>query len=321
MLQAIHLVKSYGAISPIKDLSFSIGEGEIVGLLGINGAGKSTTMRMLAGYLAPTSGRIEMDGFDLSTHPREVKGRIGYLPETPPLYPDMTVREQLRFVCDLRGISARETQKECERVASLLNISHVLGRVNAHLSKGYCQRVGFAIALVGKPRLVLLDEPTSGLDPGQMIDVRTLIQSLAQHTSVLISSHVLSEIDEMCNRLFILADGSLRANGTREEILAAHHQPSTLSFSVMGDSQKAQEIVQNLLPADLPWTCVPTSAGADFLISQKNTGLCPEDIFSAFAPCAPQLLLTHLALLQPSLEDLFMDITRQAYAQREGESA
>ena len=305
----------------MKDLSFSIGEGEIVGLLGVNGAGKSTTMRMLAGYLAPTSGSIEMDGFDLATYPRKVKGRIGYLPETPPLYLDMTVREQLRFVCHLRSIPAREVQRECERVASLLNISHVLGRVNGHLSKGYRQRVGFAVALAGSPRLVILDEPTSGLDPSQMIDIRTLIQELSTQTAVLISSHILSEIEGMCGRLLILADGVLVADGTQEDILAAHQQPSRLEFSVAGDSSLAQEIVRSLLPVGTRWTAEASSNGTDFSIVQGCEPMKPEQVFAAFAPHATKLLLTRLTQAQPSLEELFMDITRQAYECREEEGA
>ena len=314
MLQASQLRKTYGAITPVKGLTFSMGEGEVAGLLGVNGAGKSTTMRMLSGYLAPTSGNIVLDGFSMVEDPLRAKALVGYLPETPPLYPDMTVREQLRFICALRSIPARRVRAECDRVASLLNIGHVLNRLNGHLSKGYRQRVGFAAALVGSPRLVILDEPTSGLDPHQMIDIRALIQELTGSTSVLISSHVLSEIENVCTRLLILVEGALVTDGTPADILAAYGKAPRLELDVLGDARAAEQVLRALLPADVTWTRVATASGegTGFAIPLSGISVGEERFFAAFAGQNQALAVTRMVRVLPTLEEAFLDITLRA---------
>jgi ABC-2 type transport system ATP-binding protein len=208
MVVAQNLTKRYGAKTALDNVSFSIEKGELVGLLGLNGAGKTTIMNIIAGYLNPTSGSVEIGGFDIVRNPKEAKRLIGYLPELPAFYGDMRVNEYLNFICGLRNI--RDNRKAhigeiCERVG----IGHVSGRMIRNLSKGYAQRLGFAQALIGAPGVLILDEPTVGLDPSQVSEIRSLIKSYAKSCTVIISSHILYEIQEMCDRIIVLFDGRI----------------------------------------------------------------------------------------------------------------
>lgn len=312
MLQVNHLCKSYGNIHSVKDISFTIGDHETVGLLGPNGAGKSTTMRMLAGYLAPTSGDITLMGQSMTANPREAKRHIGYLPELPPLYLDMTVAEQLRFVCSLRDIPKAQVKRECARVCEMLNISHVAGRAIGHLSKGYRQRVGFAAALVGEPKLLILDEPTVGLDPQQIIDIRKLILELSVSMSVIISSHVLSEIASVCSRILILDHGELAADGTPNEIEADYRHSSILSVSVRGDRALAADVMKNCVKgrAKLVVEERLQPDETDFVVTSSRDTPMEATVFTALASQSPNLILTAMQTHTPSLEDIFIDITK-----------
>jgi len=314
MLTVTNLHKKYGAYHSVKGISFTAKENEVVALLGRNGAGKSTTMRMLAGYLAPTSGDIRLCGESICDNPRRTKRMIGYLPEIPPLYPYMTVTEQLRFVCDLRGIPAREIKSECERVCSLLSISHVSGRAIAHLSKGYRQRVGFAAALIGKPKLVILDEPTVGLDPQQVIEIRRLILDLSKEMTVLISSHILSEIASVCSHLLILSSGTLVADGTAQEIADSYQSETTLSISMRGDIALGEQTLRACVGERGMISMQPGREDTTFVVATPRALRLEEEIFRAFAPLCPQVILTALHTDKPSLEDIFLDITSGAAA-------
>lgn len=219
MIEVKELTKYYGEHLAVDHLTFSVGEGEILGFLGPNGAGKSTTMNMITGYLSASSGQIRINGTDLYEDPLEAKRNIGYLPELPPLYMDMTVDEYLKFMFRLKKASGMEKREAhiadiCERV----KLSDVRGRLIRHLSKGYRQRVGIAQAMIGDPKILILDEPTVGLDPNQIMEIRTLIRHLGKEHTVILSSHILQEIQAVCSRILILCEGRLAVDDTKENL-------------------------------------------------------------------------------------------------------
>lgn len=228
LVEVTHLVKHYGTKVALADVSFSIQAGEVVGLLGLNGAGKSTTMNILTGYLSPTAGTVCIDGHDILSEASAAKRCIGYLPEAFAFYPEMRVDEFLSFCCDLKGAAPRRAQREahisaiCERVG----LTHVRTRMIRNLSKGYKQRVGFAQALAGNPKVLILDEPTVGLDPSQIIEIRELIRQSGQSSTVIVSSHILSEIQAICDRIIVIHGGRVIADDTPErlsrKLLATH---------------------------------------------------------------------------------------------------
>ncbi|HWV38252.1 MAG TPA: ABC transporter ATP-binding protein [Vulgatibacter sp.] len=209
MIEVSNLTKRYRDLTAIEDLSFKVEKGEILGFLGPNGAGKSTTMRILTGFQPATSGTAKVAGFDVFEHPLEVKKRIGYLPEVPPVYPDMTVAAYLRFVSELKGVPRKARADEVDRVAQAARVSHVMDRMIANVSKGYRQRVGIAQALLGSPDVLILDEPTVGLDPSQILEVRDLVRSLAGMHTVILSTHILQEVTATCDSVLIIARGRL----------------------------------------------------------------------------------------------------------------
>jgi len=204
-----NVTKRYGAVEAVAGLSFRAPEGQIVGLLGQNGAGKTTTLNMLTGYLPPTSGQVLVDGMDMLAQPRECKRRIGYLPERPPLYDEMTVADYLRFVCQLKEVRRRAIPAHLTEVLDTCGLTEVQGRITGHLSKGYRQRVGVAQALCGDPPVIVLDEPTVGLDPRQVVEIRELMRTLGRSHTVIFSSHMLPEIQQLCQRVVILHQGRL----------------------------------------------------------------------------------------------------------------
>ena len=220
MIKIDHLVKNYGANCAVDDISFEIAEGEIVGLLGPNGAGKSTTMNILTGYLSSTAGRVMVDGLNVLDEPLEVKRRIGYLPEQPPLYLDMTVEEYLIFVYDLKGCTLNR-KKHLEEICEVVKITDVYKRVIRNLSKGYRQRVGIAQALIGNPPVIIFDEPTVGLDPKQIIEIRSLIRTLGKDHTVILSTHILQEVQAVCDRIIIINKGRVVADERTENISRA----------------------------------------------------------------------------------------------------
>lgn len=209
MIELKQATKRYGAIEAVKDLSFRAPEGQIVGLLGQNGAGKTTTLNMLTGYFPPTSGQVLVDGMDMLTHARDCKRRIGYLPERPPLYDEMTVPAYLRFVCSLREVKRQAIPAHMEEIMAMCGLTEVRERRLGSLSKGYRQRVGVAQAMCGDPPILVLDEPTVGLDPKQVVEIRELIRQIGRNHTVIFSSHILSEIQQLCQRVVILHKGRL----------------------------------------------------------------------------------------------------------------
>lgn len=220
MIEVSHLSKSYGSRPAVQDLSFTVPDGQIYGLLGPNGAGKSTIMNILTGYLSATSGQVTVAGHPLPEEADATKACVGYLPEQPPLYPEMTVQEYLTFAAELKGVKKAERKEQVCRAARRTGLEAVLPRLIRSLSKGYKQRVGIAQALLGSPRLIILDEPMVGLDPAQVIEIRKLIRELGRAHTVILSSHILSEVQAVCQQILILSKGHLAAAGSLEELTA-----------------------------------------------------------------------------------------------------
>lgn len=220
MIEVSHLTKQYGNHLAVDDVSFTVADGQICGLLGPNGAGKSTIMNILTGYLSATSGQVTVAGHPLPEEADAAKACVGYLPEQPPLYPEMTVQEYLTFAAELKGVKKAERKEQVCRAARRTGLETVLPRLIRSLSKGYKQRVGIAQALLGSPRLIILDEPTVGLDPAQVIEIRKLIRELGRAHTVILSSHILSEVQAVCQQILILSKGHLAAAGSLEELTA-----------------------------------------------------------------------------------------------------
>ena len=246
MIEVQHITKRYGGVTAVDDVSFRVERGEILGFLGPNGAGKTTTMRILTGYMPPTDGRATVAGYDVFTHPIEAKQRTGYLPETPPLYPDMTVREYLSFVARIKGVPSKERK---ERVQSSMKRTHVFDMADRHcgkLSKGYRQRVGLAQALIHNPDVLILDEPTAGLDPKQIIETRDLIRSLAGDHTIVLSTHILPEVAQTCQRVVIINKGRVVAVDTPEGLTARLQGAETMYVQVDAVGGSPGEALQAL---------------------------------------------------------------------------
>ena len=241
MIQVDGVTKRYGPKIAVANISFEVGRGEIVGFLGPNGAGKTTTMRILTGFLPPTQGTASVAGFEVGQHPIEVKRRIGYLPETPPLYPEMQVGDYLRFVAAIKNIPAREIPRRVDAVLERTSTGSVRDLLVGKLSKGYRQRVGLAQALIHSPDVLVLDEPTSGLDPKQIIDVRALVRSLAGEHTILLSTHILPEVAGTCGRVIIINEGQLEASDTPENLTAQLQGANCLLLDVDGPPGEVKE--------------------------------------------------------------------------------
>jgi ABC-2 type transport system ATP-binding protein len=246
MIKIENLVKSYGRKYALDGISFSVGKGEIVGFLGPNGAGKSTTMNIITGCLAATSGTVIINGHDIFEEPVEAKKCIGYLPELPPLYMDMTPREYLTFVAQAKGIDRADREYQINFAMEKTQITGVQNRLIKNLSKGYKQRVGIAQAMLGEPEIIILDEPTVGLDPNQIIEIRDLIRSLAEDHTVILSSHILTEVAEVCNYVMIIAHGRLIASDTIENLSTYLVGSNILKMTVKGDINRIRMALNTL---------------------------------------------------------------------------
>ena len=245
MIKIENLTKRYGQKYVLGGLSFEIKKGEIVGFLGPNGAGKSTTMNILTGYLSFTDGNVEIDGLDILDFPNEAKKKIGYLPEIPPVYPDMTVNEYLKFVYELKGCKLNK-EKHIAEIIDVTRLGDAKNRLIANLSKGYKQRVGIAQALVGNPPVIILDEPTVGLDPRQVVEIRNLIRTLGLDHTVILSTHILSEVQAVCDRVIIINKGKIAADKKIDEITTAVTGNRTLSAKICGPAKEIAAAVNGL---------------------------------------------------------------------------
>ncbi|MEM6733349.1 MAG: ABC transporter ATP-binding protein [Myxococcota bacterium] len=244
MIHVDHVSKYYGPRAAVSELSFEIARGEVIGLLGLNGAGKTTTLRMLAGVLLPTAGQITIDGFNLATDPEDVRSRIGFLPETPPVYPEMTVDDYLRFVAHIKGLR-KDVAPAIQRTLEATDLVDVRHRPIGALSHGFKRRVGIAQAVVHSPKLILLDEPTSGLDPVQIVHMRKLIKGLRENHTVIVSSHILSEIGQLCDRIFVLQSGRLVAEGTDRDLAAQVRSGTSVRLEVTGERAAVEKTLND----------------------------------------------------------------------------
>jgi ABC-2 type transport system ATP-binding protein len=246
VIEVQHITKRYGRVTAVDDVSFRVERGEILGFLGPNGAGKTTTMRILTGYMPPTEGRATVAGFDVFTHPIDAKRRTGYLPETPPLYPDMTVREYLDFVARIKGVPPKERKERVKSVMQRAHVSEVSERHCAKISKGYKQRVGLAQALIHNPEVLVLDEPTAGLDPKQIIETRDLIRSLAGDHTIVLSTHILPEVAQTCQRVVIINKGRVVAVDTPDGLTARLQGAETMYVQVDAEGGNPEAALQEL---------------------------------------------------------------------------
>ena len=246
MIEINHLVKKYGEHVAVDDLTLTVEPGKIYGFLGPNGAGKSTTMNMITGYLGATSGEVKINGHDIFADPQEAKKCVGYLPEIPPLYTEMTVREYLDFVAELKGLDKKVRKTQTEEIMELTHTKEVSERLIRNLSKGYRQRVGFAQAIMGYPDVIILDEPTVGLDPKQIIEVRELIKELGKKHTVILSSHILTEISAVCDHVFILSKGKLVASDSTEHLLERMSGAQEIALLVKEKEQRMEELLKEL---------------------------------------------------------------------------
>lgn len=246
MIQVENVTKRYGTHDAVKDLSFSVERGEIVGFLGPNGAGKTTTMRILTGFLPPTEGRASVAGFDVLDQPLEVKRRIGYLPENPPVYMEMQVDDYLDFVARIKGIPSAEVASRVDTVLDRVSIGHVRTKIIGKLSKGYRQRVGLAQALIHSPDVLILDEPTVGLDPKQIIEIRELVQSLAGEHTIMLSTHILSEVASTCSRIIIINEGRIEASDSPANLIARLQGGASTELEIEGPADQIEAELSQL---------------------------------------------------------------------------
>lgn len=310
MIQVQNLSKLYGTHVAVDDISFKVKKGHIYGLLGPNGAGKSTTMNIITGYIAPTLGTVTINGHELGKETLAAKKCIGYLPENPPLYQDMFVKEYLEFVAKLKKTDKAKRAEEIETIMSQTGLSAVSGRLIKNLSKGYKQRVGIAQALLGSPEIVILDEPTVGLDPEQIIEIRTLIKSLKKKHTVILSSHILSEISAVCDDVLMIAKGKVVAMDTTENILKKNQGGQRITITVKGQASKAEEVLKQLKGLESFKLVSEKNGQATFEIEAKQTKTDVREEIS-FALSDARILIIEMNVSKASLEDVYLDILQE----------
>ena len=313
MIEVKNLTKRYGKHLAVDNLSFTVEKGQIYGFLGPNGAGKSTTMNIMTGYLGATSGEILINGHDILREPQEAKKCIGYLPEQPPLYMEMTVWEYLNFAAELKKIPKDEVKKQIEKVAKLTRLEEVQNRLIHNLSKGYKQRVGLAQAILGFPEIIILDEPTVGLDPKQIIEIRELIRTLAKNHTVILSSHILAEVREVCDYVMIIAKGKLVASDTPENLENLMSGTGHVELEAKTSMEKARAILKEIPQISKAEYQEETKESVTVRIESEGQSDIREQLFFAFAKEGIPLLT--LKLNKSTLEDIFLELTQGDKAQ------
>jgi len=311
MIRAENLSKHYGRIEAVKNIDFHIKKGEIIGFLGPNGAGKSTTMNMITGYLAPSEGKILIDGIDIVESPEDAKKLIGYLPEQPPLYLDLTVDEYLDFVTEFKRVPKSRRKSELDTIRGLVKIGDVRKRLIKNLSKGYRQRVGLAQALVGNPPLLILDEPTVGLDPKQIIEIRELIRDLGKEHTVVLSSHILPEISATCHRILIIDKGVIVASDSPEKLsgrLSGASGSARQKLIIKGAAESVRTALKEIPTiGSLNAVKGPEDGLAEAVIAAVDNKDIREDVFRALA--AADLPILQMGPMDLSLEEIFLNLT------------
>jgi len=310
MIEIQNLTKRYGQITAVNNLNFTVEKGEILGFLGPNGAGKSTTMKIITGYISSTEGSVKVSGYDIMENPQEVKRRIGFLPEQPPLYVDLTVYDYLDFVSDLKGVDKRKKAGQIKDIMELVKIGDHKGRLIKNLSKGYKQRVGLAQALIGNPEVLILDEPTVGLDPKQIIEIRKLIKALGKEHTIILSSHILPEVSAVCERVVIINKGEIAAVDTPENLSKGLGSSSKFSITIAGPKSSIVSYIRDIYGVKY------VEAGAErekdaftyIVEADKNVDV-RRPIFYAMAKAGYPIL--ELKSLGMSLEEIFLQLTTE----------
>ena len=317
MIEVKRLTKQYGDKRGVTDISFKIEEGEIVGFLGPNGAGKSTTMNIITGYLSATSGSASIGGIDVLENPLEAKKQIGYLPEQPPLYLDMTVKDYLDFVYELKGAKTKnpDRKKHIESICEMVGITQVYNRVIRNLSKGYRQRVGLAQALIGDPDVMILDEPTVGLDPRQIVEIRDVIRELGRKRTIILSTHILPEVEQVCERVLVIKDGKIIADDTPAGLQANVAQGHSLSLRCAGARNAVMNTVRSVPGVRVVTPLPDREEGAcDLLVESDGQVDIRKPLFRALSQAGFPIL--QLRPQDLSLEEIFMSLTEDTQQAR-----
>ena len=310
MIEINHLVKKYGSHVAVDDLSLTVEPGKIYGFMGPNGAGKSTTMNIITGYLAATSGEVKINGFDVLKQPEEAKKCVGYLPELPPLYMDMTVKEYLDFVAELKKLEKSLRAGYVKEAMKITKTEEVSGRLIRNLSKGYRQRVGFAQAVLGYPEILILDEPTVGLDPKQIIEIRDLIKELGKKHTIILSSHILSEISAVCDHVFIISHGKLVASDSTENLLERMTGAQEIELLVKAEEDTAETAIREVAQVE---RCEKTESKEDGAVQLLVTAKKDADVREAiYHTCVEHHMpILEMKAASKSLEDVFLELTSQ----------
>ena len=319
MIDVKHLTKLYGDKLALDDVSFHVDSGEILGLLGLNGAGKSTTMNIITGYIGASGGTVSIDGYDVFREPLEAKKLIGYLPEQFVFYNDMRVGEYLDFICDLKKVR-QNRQKHVGELCDKVGISHIIGRMVRNLSKGYRQRVGLAQALIGSPKVLILDEPTVGLDPSQIVEIRALIREIGKTSTVIISSHILSEIQNICSRVVMLHNGRLVADDTPWNLSRTVGVSSRVLACIEGDPEKVIAALGSIPGLKAVSVLEQRNGGShEYSIESTDNRDIRAEVFRALAAADLPLLDTHSSV--SSLEDIFLHLVEKQNSSSQQDAA
>lgn len=308
MIEVKNLTKKYGSFEAVKDISFSIDKGEIVGFLGPNGAGKSTTMNMITGFIEPTEGSIIVDGYDIEKKPNKVKGKIGYMPENVPLYKELTVREFINYMADLRGIKKTEKKEKINKVIDETGIKAVQNKLISNISRGYRQRVSLAGALVGNPEILILDEPTVGLDPKQVIEIRNLIKSFKGKYTVILSSHILSEVSNMCDKIIVINNGRIVKIDSTQNLINSESKNSKIVYvTVDNESSNFETVIKRLkFVSSFDIVSIDSSSKTYKLHCKDSDSDIRKELSKTFSK--ENILVLEMKLEEATLEDAFIDI-------------
>lgn len=307
MIKVENVTKKYGGHVAVNNISFTVNDGEIVGFLGPNGAGKTTTMNMITGFIETSDGNIEINGFDVSKKAKKAKREIGYMPETTPLYSDLTPKEFIKYMAELKGVSSKTRREEVQRILKEVNLEDVQNKLIRNLSRGYKQRVSLAGALVGNPKVLILDEPTVGLDPKQVIQIRNLIKSLGKDHTIILSSHILSEVSQICEKVIIINKGNLVAIDTPENLENKVKEENSLLVTVEDKKEKIEEVTKGMRDIKTIKLIkkLPDGTKQYSVISRDNRDI-RKDIFETFAK--NEITIFELKKSEATLEDAFINL-------------
>ena len=310
MIKVEHVTKRYGENLAVDDISFEIKRGEVVGFLGRNGAGKSTTMNIITGYISSSGGTAKIADHDILEEPLEVKKHIGYLPEQPPIYLDMVVEEYLNFCCDIKNVSKEKRKGHLADVCDLVGISHMRKRLCKNLSKGYRQRVGLAQALIGNPEVLILDEPTVGLDPRQIIEIRNLIKDLGKSHTVILSSHILHEVADVCERVIIIDKGKIVAKDTLENLASSVNEIKRMSVRIAGANPSVRKAIREISGVSfVDELGVREADSVDYIIESEKNADVRRSLFNTMARLGNPILM--MRPMDVTLEDIFLQLTTE----------